>query len=347
MPATEEQSSAQSRLSGAEQVAALLLSIDASRAARLLKRFDAVELRQITRAVGQLNEVQGSAVEALMEEFLSSFSNSVSLQGSAEKAKSLLSEAFPPDQVAEVLSDAFGSGAIDIWQAIASLPENAVVEYLENEHPQVVIYTLSKLDQAFVSKIVPLLPREMRNEALAKMISPVALSEAAARVIEEALFQDLLGPASKSASGSECARVANIINALESSDFEKVLTDIKQDYPNEARLITRMIFSFDDLPRLSKRALTIVFDKVPTELVVLALRGTDAEFRSLVLSTLASRSRRLVESELSSPSAALPRDIAKARKDITALVLSLAQRNEIELPSPDDDPDLNQGLEAP
>lgn len=340
----EDQSSAQGRLSGAEQVAALLLSIDASRAARLLKRFDTAELRQIARALAYLGEVRGGAVEALMEEFFTSFAATINLQGGSEKAKKLLAEAFPPDQVAEVLSDAFGTAGADLWRAIAGLPEKAVVQYLENEHPQIAVYVLSKLDAAFVSKIVPLLPRDMRNEALAKMISPVLLPEGATRVIEDALREDLLGSASNGATGAECARVANIINGLESSEFEKVLSDVRRAYPEEARLISRMIFSFDDLPRLSRRALTIVFDKLPTDLVVLALRGTDAEFRNAVLSTMASRSRRLVENELNSPASAPPRDIAKARKDVIALVLSLAQRDEIELPSPDSDP--AEGLEA-
>jgi flagellar motor switch protein FliG len=340
----EDPSRVQDRLSGAQQVAALLLSIDPTRAARLLKRFDSAELRQITRAVAHLGELQTGAVEPLMEEFFASFSVGTGLQGSAEKAKTLLTEAFSPDQVAEVLSDAIGTEVGDLWLAITRLPVNALIQYLENEHPQAVIYILSKLDSAFVSKIVPSLPRDMRNQALARMISPLTLSQEAERVIENALRDDLLGAANSSI-GSDCAKVANIINNLEPRDFEQVLSEIKQAYPDEARLISKMIFSFDDLPRLSRRSLTIVFDKVPAEVVVLALRGTEAQFRDVVLSTMASRSRRLVESELSSPTAALPRDVAKARKDIAALVLSLAQRNEIELPS-SDDPESNEGRES-
>ncbi len=65
----------------------------------------------------------------------------------------------------------------------------------------------------------------------------------------------------------------------------------------------------------------------------------DAEFREPVLSAMASRSRRLVESELANPSSAPPADIAKARKEIVKQVLAMAQRNEIELPS-------NDGAEA-
>ena len=334
-----DKSNSRHQLTGVERVAVLLLSIDSSRAARLLKRFDSVELRQITRAVAHLGEVQGPAMEALIEEFLGGFSDTVGLRGGAERAKTLVTDAFSPDQAAEVLSDAFGAGEADLWREVAALSEKVVAQYLSGEHLQIVIYVLSKLDPAYVSRIVPLLPREVRNAALAKMISPVTLAQGPAGLIEEALREDLLKSPSSASTEAECARVANIINNLASPDFETVLSEVKEAYPNEARLISKMIFSFEDMVRLSKRALTIVLDKVPTDLVVLALRGTDGEFRSAVLCTMASRSRRLVENELNAPAAASSRDIAKARKDIVALVLSLAQSNEIELPS-SDEPDM-------
>ena len=72
-----------------------------------------------------------------------------------------------------------------------------------------------------------------------------------------------------------------------------------------------------------------------TEVVVLALRGTEPDFREPVLASMASRSRRLVESELANPSSAPPAEISKARKQIVKLVLSMSQRGEIDLPAGD------------
>jgi flagellar motor switch protein FliG len=92
-----------------------------------------------------------------------------------------------------------------------------------------------------------------------------------------------------------------------------------------------MLFSFNDLPRLSERARALLFDRASIDIVVMALRGTDADFRDTVLSSMPSRGRRLVEGELGSGVSAPPRDIAKARKAIAEIVLGMASRNEIEL----------------
>ena len=82
-----------------------------------------------------------------------------------------------------------------------------------------------------------------------------------------------------------------------------------------------------------------LFDKISTDIVVLALRGTDSDFRDVVLSSMASRARRLVEGELANASSTSSRDIAKARKQIADVVLAMAQRNEIEIAPPAETPD--------
>jgi flagellar motor switch protein FliG len=77
-----------------------------------------------------------------------------------------------------------------------------------------------------------------------------------------------------------------------------------------------------------------LFDRASIDIVVMALRGTEAEFRDTVLSSMPSRGRRLVEGELNSGAFAPPQDIAKARKAIAEIVLGMASRNEIELGGP-------------
>ena len=167
------------------------------------------------------------------------------------------------------------------------------------------------------------------------MISRPSVSEEAQRVIEDAVRRDLAILAGRASGLDNHTRIAEIINSLEPLEAREVMQSLVAARPKEARIVMKMLFSFDDLPRLSQRARATLFDKLATEVVVLALRGTDAEFRDVVLSAMASRARRLVEGELATPFTPLPRDIAKARKQIVDLVLKMAQRNEIEIAPPD------------
>ncbi len=318
-------------LKGSEKAAVLLLAMGKPVAGRLLKHFDPLELRKITLSAAELGAVQTPVLEALVEEFCAHFSNGVDLLGNAGEAEQLLTNAFPPEQVADILSDVLGSSQSSMWEKLVEIPEDVFAAYLLREHPQTAAFILSKVNTNFAARITSQLPRDVRNQVMRRMLALEPVDEAALRSVEGILQQDLLASAARLSSASPHSRLAEIINKLDPDQMEDVVQSLAATRPKEAEALRRMLFSFDDMLKLSAKARAIVFDKIPTERVVLALRGTEASFRDAVLSSLTSRARRLVESELDSGGDVPPREVAKARRMIADLVLEMAQRNEIEL----------------
>src|SRR5262249_35869370 len=94
-----------------------------------------------------------------------------------------------------------------------------------------------------------------------------------------------------------------------------------------------------DVVNLAPKARTMIFDQVPADRIVVALKGTDRKFRELILSSVASRVRRVVEHELAICEPSNPDDVLEARRVITDLALDLAERGEIEL-NPDQEDEL-------
>jgi flagellar motor switch protein FliG len=319
---------------GAQKAAAILLAMGKPPASRLLKHLEPRELREVTRAAAQLGTVSMSALEALVEEFTSEFSTGAKLLGDIGQAREMLTDAMPPDQVADIMSDVFGPGA-NVWADLGVVSESVLSVYLADEHSLTATYILSRLESGLAAQIISHLPRDARNDVLCAMISRPEVSPDVQRVIEEAVRADIAMLTARGSGSDSHARIAEIINNLEPLEAREVVKSLVATRPKEARIVMKMLFSFDDLPRLSQRARATVFDKVATETVVLALRGTDAGFRDAVLSSMASRARRLVEGELSTGSNAPPREVAKARKQIVDLVLKMAQRNEIEIAPPE------------
>ncbi len=319
---------------GAQKAAAILLAMGKPPAALLLKHLEPHELREVTRAAAQLGTVSVAELESLVEEFTAEFSAGAKLLGDVGHAREMLTGAMPPEQVANIMEDVFGPGA-NVWTDLAAVSEAVLTDYLVGEHSSTATYILSKLESALAAQIIARLPRDTRNEVLCAMITRPKVSEETQRVIEEAVRADIAMLAARASGLDNHTRIAEIINNLEPLEAREVVKSLVATRPKEARIVMKMLFSFDDLPRLSQRARSNVFDKVATEVVVLALRGTDAQFRDSVLSAMASRSRRLVEGELSNAANAPPREVAKARKQIVDLVLRMAQRNEIEIAPPE------------
>ena len=74
-----------------------------------------------------------------------------------------------------------------------------------------------------------------------------------------------------------------------------------------------------------------MFDQVPIERLVIALKGTDADFQAAILSSLASRSRRMVEAELQGGGTPSPRELADARRAIVDTVLKMIAKGDIQI----------------
>jgi flagellar motor switch protein FliG len=321
-----------STLSGPQRAAAILLTMDKPTSAQLIKHLTPDELRDVTRAAARLGTVSVTELEAVVQDYTADFSAGASLMGDLARARALLEDAVPPEQIAEILSQVMGDRAPDLWESIGLLPENRLAMFLKSEHPLTATYILSRVGSASAAKAVPLLPRDLRNQVLCQLIAAPVIAPAVLPAFESALRANLLGVAPRASGDDHRARIAEIINGLTPADAEDAMRMLLVERPQDAEAVRALLFSFTDLPKLPQRARALLFDKVPTEIVVLALRGTDVEFREPVLSAMASRSRRLVEGELASPGTASPTETAKARRHITDLVLKMAQRGEIELP---------------
>ena len=320
-------------MAGSQMAAAVLLAMDRAAAQSLLRYFTPDELRRVTVAAAKLGSLPNATLDALVERFQQNFVEGSGLHGDEAQARELVGGAVTPDLITSYLQAAFEEGPVDVWKGVASLPEKFLSSFLTEEHPLIVTYVLSRLEAQLAARLVAALPRELRNTALCRLISPPAITPPSLAALERALRDVLLGGESSGSADDARARIAEIINGLDPLDADDVMKALETARPQDAKALRSMLFSFPDLPRLSQRARALLFDKLPTDLVVLALRGADAEFREAALAAMAARSRRLVEGELATASAAKPADIAKARKEVVKIVLAMAQKGELELPS--------------
>ncbi len=317
-------------MDGPEKVAALLLAMGKPLASRLLKHFNPTELKIITRSAAALGAVSVQSLESLVEELAEQFSRGVDLQATASEVEHLLGGVLPPEQVAEIMSEVLGSSNSSTWVRLSGLPEKELAAYIGAEHPQTAALILTRLTSETAAKVLALLPRERRNGMARRMLTLKPVSDATIHLLETKLRDELLLNTERGASGRSQARVADILNRLTPEQAEDVLVAIAEVKPEDAAQLRTKMFSFNDVVMLSAKARSVLFDKVPSEQIVLSLRGTDAAFRDAVLSTLGARARRLVENELNSGTAA-QKEIAAARKAISSLVLDMVERGDIEL----------------
>ena len=242
-------------------------------AARLLKQFDQPDLQAVARAAARLGAIPAATLDRLVNEFAADFSAGADLLSDVGQVKSLLADSMPPEEIADILGVEFGEPQeVDIWRALAQAPEASILALLTAERATTATYILSKLDSAVATKAIAALPRDRRNAVLCGLVAPLAVTPLAARLIEEAVGS-ALKQAPKAAAADGRSRLAGIINGLDAPEAEDAMRALEQASPKDAAIVKSMLFSFNDLPRLSERARALLFDRASIDIVVMALRG--------------------------------------------------------------------------
>jgi flagellar motor switch protein FliG len=324
-------------LTPAEEVAAVLIAMNKGTAGRLIKYFDGSELKQVTRAVAQLGPVPRVQLEAIVEQLANFFANGSNLIGTAREMEKLLEGILPPEQISELMSEVLGAGERTIWERISNGSEVALSTYLMKEHPQTAALILSKVKPSCAAKVMAQLPAPLRNGIMRRMLTFKPIVDTTMKMIEQTIHEDFMINLARNASADTHSRMADIINKMERQNMEEVLDNLAQSRPKSAEILKSLLFTFDDIINLTPRARTTLFDQIPSERVILALKGTSGPLRTVVLNALTSRARRLVEHELEGGEPVSQRDVLEARRSITDQALEMAARGEIELSAADSD----------
>ncbi|WP_420410669.1 flagellar motor switch protein FliG [Roseibium sp.] len=319
------------RLNGVQRVAALLLSLGRTSSQRLLRHFDQEEIRMITMSAAQLGTVASTELDKLAEDFIDQFSNGTTLFGSANEVEKMLEGVLPDEELADIMSDVHGNSNRSIWDRLTTVSETVFANYLLKEHPQTAALILTKIKPSAAAKVLSHVSADMRNQLVRRMLSIKAVVPEIMRDVEKTLHEDFMLNLSGTLEADSHARMADILNKMERDHMEDALENLNEIKPKTAELLKGLLFTFDDISNLNARTRMAIFDQIPADRIVLALKGTTAEFREVVLSSMTSRARRIAEHELAAGEPAAQRDVLEARSSITNLALEMAGRGEIEL----------------
>ena len=323
--------SAAKGMPGSDRVAAILLTMGKSLSARLMKHFEADEIRKITRSASELRPVTAPQLGSLIEDFATQFALGASLVSSPTEVQRMLDGVLPKEQIDEIMGEVAGKPDHSTWERISAVNEGALAAYISSEHPQTAALILSKIKSAAAAKVIALLPADKRDGLIRRMLSVKPVADDAMRLFERVLQNEFSGKLARLAGAGSNAHIADIINKLDSDQVEAILQSLASTRPKTAEALKNQLFTFDDLAKLSQRARGTLFDMVPADKVALALKGTTTEYREVILSSLSSRVRKMIEQELNNGQAVPAREVIDARRAIVDLALEHAARGEIEI----------------
>jgi flagellar motor switch protein FliG len=326
------------KLSAADKVTALLLTMSKPSADSIIKRFDNREIRLVAQAATALPQVSDETIERLIDELYTALENAGALAGSSNGAQQLLSGVVSDEQIAEILAELSGNASERVWAKLDQVKDERIAEFITSEQPQVATVVLSRLDPGKAAAVLEKLSSEQRADLSRRLLLLKPVSDAAMKLIAERLREELFGEIVEEMGGvDKHAHLASILNKLERDQITEIIATIEETDPADAERVKSFVFTFEDIAGMDPEDRARLMDEVPADRIVLALRDADPQLTYLILEALSPRSRRIVEAELAAESRVPKKAISEARRWIAVLALSMADRSLIKL-RPDSQP---------
>ena len=231
---------------------------------------------------------------------------------------------------------AFQAYESSIWDRLQDADPAFVGKFLAREHPQTVAYILSMLPSAFGAKVLLQLPDSRRADIMNRTVNMKEVSPKAAQIIENRVLELITAiEAERNSAGS--AKVADLMNELDKPQVDTLLTSLETISKESVNKVRPKIFLFEDLLVMPQRSRVLLLNDIAADILTMALRGASAEMKEGVLSAISPRQRRMIESDLSVPTASLnPREVAIARRAVAQEAIRLASAGQILLKEPEE-----------
>lgn len=322
------------QLSGTDQAALLLMALGEEYAAEILKHMEPRELHLVSAAMAQLANIDRDQISSVLHAFNLQADNQTSIGVESKNyVRGVLVRALGRDKAKSVLDSIFSADGASGVDSLKWLDADAIAGSLQDEHPQVVALVLASLEADQAAAVAATLPAGLRGEALMRVASLGGVSKTALDELNQLIEKQVLGNASAAATAKLGGpkRAAEILNLLDSEVEHEILDRLKEADQELGRQVEELMVVFDCLLEVDDRGIQTLLREVSSNVLVVALRGTDEAMQQKLLSNLSKRAAQLLRDDLEAMAPVKLSEVEEAQREIIAVAKRLADEGRISL----------------
>jgi flagellar motor switch protein FliG len=325
------------KITGVQKAAILMLALGAEHAGRLFTMMHEDEIRLLSSTMAQLGVVPSDTVENLCGDFVDNFGASGGILGSYENTESLLLNALPKDRVAQIMEEIRGPAGRTMWDKLGNVNEEILASYLKNEYPQTVSVVLSMIKPDHSARVLSILPDTFAMEVVMRMLRMESIQKDVLDGVEKILRAEFMSNLARASKHDAHERIAEIFNNFDRKSETRFLAGLEERNRESAEKVKALMFTFNDLQRLSPAAMQVLLRSIEKDKLPIALKGTTDAMKKLFLSQLSERAGKMLRDDMAALGPVKIKDVEDAQSSITAMAKELAAAGEIEISATSDD----------
>src|SRR5580692_6113268 len=318
-------------MSGLHKASILMLALGEEHAGKLFAMMHEDEIKSISAAMAQLGVIHADTVETLCGDFVDNFGATGGIMGSFESTENLLMKALPKDRVTQIMEEIRGPAGRTMWDKLGNVSEEILASYLKNEYPQTVAVVLSKVRADHAARVLTLLPDSFAMEVVMRMLRMESVQKDVLDGVEKTLRAEFMSNLARSTRRDAHEMMADIFNSLDRTSETRFLAALDERNREAAERIRSLMFTFDDLQRLSTPAMQVLLRSVERDKLPLALKGASEKLRELFFKSMSDRAGKILKDDISTLGPVKLRDVDEAQATIVAVAKELAGQGVIEI----------------
>lgn len=324
---------------GSEKAALLLLMLGEDQAAKVLQHVDAADVEKIGSAMAAIRNVDNSKAESVVNEFHHALSSETALGiGVSGYVRKVLTNTLGEHNGASLADRVLGNPQALEIDSLRWLDDQALVQMLKDEHPQIIAITLAHLEKEQAAKVLRQLPGTLQENIVMRIATMQTIPQAAMNQLQGVLKKKLsLSASFKSSRVDGAVAAAGIINALDPLAEARILETLAKTDEKLSERIQDLMFVFANLVDISDKGIQLLLREVASDVLPTALKGADEKVREKLLGNMSKRAREMVLEDIEARGPIKLSEVEAAQKDILAIARKLAESGQIDLGRSDDD----------
>jgi flagellar motor switch protein FliG len=324
-------------LTGPRKAAILLASLNQEATSAILQNLSAEEVHEVARELSNLSHVSNDDRASVLQEFVEMAGNQdMACVGGFEHARSALVSAFGAEtgmRMAEKLVDPTKLGSSPIDMLRRADPEY-LAKVIHSEHPQVVALVLCQLDTTAAARLLSALPPELRPDVTRRAAALDQVSPEVLDRIARSITAKLESVTASSLLPSGGVRVvAELLNQVDPSTTDEILTSIGAEDPQLDQAIRHLMFVFEDLLQISQDSLRTLLGRIDKKLLTTALKGSTPALKKHFTSLMSSRAADMLNEDMQALGPVRIKDVEEAQQKIVATAKQLQSEGVVSLKS--------------
>ena len=318
-------------LTGPQKAAVLILAIGDAEGGKIFSLLHEDEIREISKAMVALGPIPAVLVERLSSDFAASVSGVTGLSGGLESTHRALSRSLPPDRVQQIMEEIHGPAGRTMWDKLGNVDESMLANYLKHEYPQTVAVVLSKIRPDHAAKVLTQLPDAFSSEVVMRLLCMETVQKEVLAGVEATLRTEFMSSLARTARKDPHEQMATIFNSLDRKTETRFLEALERRDKEAADRIRALMFTFEDLNRLSAPGVQVLLRTVQKDRIAMALKGASNEMKDMFFRNLSERAGKMLREEIEGLGPVKVRDVDDARAELVAAAKDLASQGRIEI----------------